>query len=108
MTHAFENFIWSLDITCYRKYILFFILFFPRAIAESIALQSGNPADSNSVQIPEYTEQQEHIDNSCPDVDEQLRLALVLSQQEVQDLERRQKQEEEELEMILKLSLTDK
>ena len=80
-----------------------------RAIAESIALQSGNPADSISVPLPEYTARQEHIDNSCPSpLDEQLRLALVLSQQEEQDLEQRRKQEEDELEMILKLSLTDK
>lgn len=80
-----------------------------RAIAESIALQSGNPADSNSVPLPEYTARQEHIDNTCPpDIDEQLRLALALSQQEEQDLEQRRKQEEDELEMILKLSLTEK
>lgn len=77
-----------------------------RAIEESIALQSGKPVDS--IPIPEYTEQQERIDNPRSDMDEQLRLALAISQQEEQDLERRRKQEEEELEMILKLSLTDK
>ena len=76
-----------------------------RAIEESIALQSGKPPDF--LPIPEYTEQQEHIDTS-QDIDEQLRLALALSQQDINDSERRRKQEEEELEMILKLSLTDK
>lgn len=79
-----------------------------RAIAESIALQSGKSPDSDSVPIPEYTAQEERVDNSCPDMDEQLRLALALSQQEEQDLEQQRKQEEDELERILKLSLTDK
>lgn len=82
-----------------------------KAIAESIALQTGKCPDPDP--IPEYTSQQENGEimlggyrNS--DIDEQLRLALALSQQENQEMEKRRKQEEEELEMILKLSMQEK
>jgi hypothetical protein len=42
------------------------------------------------------------------DVDQQLHMALELSKQQVHDDEIRRKKEEEELEMILKLSITEK
>ena len=42
------------------------------------------------------------------DDDEQLRLALEMSQRELAEDDKRRKQEEEELEMILRLSLTEK
>lgn len=77
-----------------------------RAIAESIALQSGKLPVSE--RIPEYTDKEERNDRESGDIDEQLRLAIVLSQQENQESERLRKQEEEELQRILELSLQEK
>jgi len=83
------------------------IVHFCRAIAESIALQSGHPPVCE--QIPEYTPQEEQNDTSgSVSIDEQLRLALVLSQQQNQEDEQRRRQEEEELDRILQLSLQEK
>lgn len=80
--------------------------FTSRAIAESIALQSGKLPVSE--RIPEYTDREERNDRESGDIDEQLRLAIVLSQQENQESERLRKQEEEELQRILELSLQEK
>lgn len=77
-----------------------------RAIEESIALQSGQQPVPD--RIPEYSEQEERNDVENGSIDEQLRIALALSQQENQEVERLRKQEEEELERILKLSLEEK
>ncbi|XP_045171889.2 ankyrin repeat domain-containing protein 13D-like [Mercenaria mercenaria] len=77
-----------------------------QAIAESIALQSGKPLVPEH--IPEYTEREEKNDVGSSDIDEQLRLALEMSQRENQESERLRRQEEEELERILQLSLQDK
>lgn len=77
-----------------------------QAIAESIALQSGTLPTSE--RIPEYSERDERNDRETGDIDEQLRIALVLSQQESQESERLRKQEEEELQRILELSLQEK
>lgn len=69
-----------------------------RAIAESLALQSGNPVSPEIISEP----------NSVNNIDDDLQLALQLSQQTLTEDEKRRKEEDEELEKILKLSLEDK
>lgn len=69
-----------------------------RAIAESLALQSG---DTTYPEILPET-------NSSSNLDDDLRLALQLSQQTLTEDEKRRKEEEEELERILKLSMQEK
>lgn len=73
-----------------------------RAIEDSIALAQG----SNG--IPTTTQPVISSVADVSDVDQQLRMALELSKQQVHDDEIRRKKEEEELEMILKLSITEK
>lgn len=71
---------------------------YSRAIAESLALQSG---DTTYPEILPET-------NSSSNLDDDLRLALQLSQQTLTEDEKRRKEEEEELERILKLSMQEK
>lgn len=71
-----------------------------RAIADSLAFAQGSNGE-DIITEPEFL-----VDVS--DIDEQLRIALELSKQQVEDDAKRRKQEEEELEMILKLSITEK
>lgn len=69
-----------------------------RAIAESLSLQSG---DTTYPEILPET-------NSSSNLDDDIRLALQLSQQTLTEDEKRRKEEEEELERILKLSMQEK
>ena len=48
------------------------------------------------------------VSDISSDVDEELRVALEISRQQIEDDANRRKQEEEQLEMILKLSITEK
>lgn len=73
-----------------------------RAIADSIAIAQG----SNG--FPTTTQPEISSVANVSDVDQQLHMALELSKQQVHDDEIRRKKEEEELEMILKLSITEK
>ena len=84
---------------------------FPRAIAESIALQSGRPVDGGqgSDTIPEYSDAEERLDLELPTgISDDLRIAIQLSERENMEAERLRRQEEEELNRILQLSLTEK
>ncbi|KAL5017031.1 hypothetical protein ScPMuIL_006620 [Solemya velum] len=74
-----------------------------RAIEESIAASAGR----DSSNIPEYI-QSESISNFIPVDDDQLEIALDLSRREQENSDKRRHDEEAELEMILKLSLTEK
>ncbi|XP_069136518.1 ankyrin repeat domain-containing protein 13D-like [Argopecten irradians] len=78
-----------------------------RAIAESIALSGGSsPGDGAP---PVHRQPLQHAPPPILRDDEtQMRMALELSQRQQQEDDIRRKQEEEELEMILKLSLTEK
>ena len=76
---------------------------FPRAIAESLAIQSGN---TTSPEIP--SEPNNSSSSNGVTLDDDLRLALQLSQQTLTEDEKRRQQEEEELERILKLSMQEK
>ncbi|KAK6192849.1 hypothetical protein SNE40_004249 [Patella caerulea] len=75
-----------------------------RAIAESLSLNSngvpGNISDRTTNGQPPIT--------AFRSDEDQLRIALEISENELHEAEKRRKQEEEELEMILKLSLTEK
>lgn len=77
---------------------------FPRAIAESLAIQSGN---TTSPEIPSEPNNSSSSSNGVT-LDDDLRLALQLSQQTLTEDEKRRQQEEEELERILKLSMQEK
>ena len=80
-----------------------------RVLAESMGLQ----VSQREIVTPEYLSQcypppSAHELPLTDDVDEQLRKVLQLSEAEQQEVDRQRRQEEEELEMILKLSLTEK
>ncbi|WAR03571.1 AN13D-like protein [Mya arenaria] len=76
-----------------------------QAIAESIALQSGMPPEP----IPEYSPDEERNDVSPPSgLDNQMRVALQVSERETREAQRLRLQEEEELKRILELSLIEK
>ncbi|KAH3886264.1 hypothetical protein DPMN_010266 [Dreissena polymorpha] len=77
-----------------------------QAIAESIALQSGKPFVSDP--IPEYSPLEEQSETQIGLIDDQLRVAMAISERENAEAERRRKQEEEELNRILELSLLEK
>lgn len=70
------------------------------------ALKTVPSSDSDLIDISDGNSASE---NSRSDSgDDQLRLAMAISQREADGVEARRKQEEEELERIIQLSLTDK
>ncbi|XP_071179075.1 ankyrin repeat domain-containing protein 13D-like [Mytilus edulis] len=74
-----------------------------RAIADSLAMSQGKNGLPTTTQ-PELIS----VSDISSDVDEELRVALEISRQQIEDDANRRKQEEEQLEMILKLSITEK
>ncbi len=78
-----------------------------RALEESMKLMSG-PGSNGPVADEADPAAPEQQSNPHNDDDNQLRVAMEMSRRQQEEDEKRRKQEEEELEMILKLSLTDK
>ncbi|VDI69031.1 Hypothetical predicted protein [Mytilus galloprovincialis] len=74
-----------------------------RAIADSLAMSQGKNGLPTTTQ-PELIS----VSDISSDVDEELRVALEISRQQIEEDANRRKQEEEQLEMILKLSITEK
>ncbi|XP_071848168.1 ankyrin repeat domain-containing protein 13D-like isoform X2 [Apostichopus japonicus] len=91
-----------------------------RAIQESIFAQTANGNIPNQVQGNPSTEESTSVQNRQlpplpspvglvgPSTDEDLRLALAMSQDQLKQEEQLRKQEEEELQKILELSLSEK
>lgn len=78
-----------------------------RAIAES--LQSGviSPGSQDNPETGPTTTTTQPMPRDTS-VDDDLRLALEMSQRELEDAEKRRREEEDELNRIIQLSLTDK